>query len=161
MNGKSCIVWLDDCVGNCMNEKSRRLVSAGSTREHSEQVKQRTLWWRNNGESSHHSIGELCKINSISNCLDYTCRTWIVFNAPSRILEMSNVPIPAPVPPPREWVIWKPCRQSHPSASFRTLYITKETKRQQMFSSALLPHICRGECTYTSRTLSTSSAPSV
>ena len=33
-------------------------------------------------------------------------------------LEMRRVPMPEPVPPPREWVSWKPCRQSHPSASF-------------------------------------------
>ena len=26
----------------------------------------------------------------------------------SRILEIKSVPIPAPVPPPSEWVIWKP-----------------------------------------------------
>merc|ERR1719324_1827510 len=26
----------------------------------------------------------------------------------SRILEIKRVPIPAPVPPPREWVSWKP-----------------------------------------------------
>lgn len=26
----------------------------------------------------------------------------------SRIFEMRRVPIPAPVPPPSEWVIWKP-----------------------------------------------------
>ncbi|KAK2504641.1 hypothetical protein MC885_007791 [Smutsia gigantea] len=51
----------------------------------------------------------------------------------SRILLMSSVPIPDPVPPPSEWVSWKPCRQSQLSASFRT----------------------------TSRTASTSSAPSV
>ena len=29
----------------------------------------------------------------------------------SRIFEMRRVPIPAPVPPPSEWVIWKPERQ--------------------------------------------------
>ena len=38
----------------------------------------------------------------------------------SRILEIKRVPIPDPVPPPREWVIWKPCRQSQLSASLRT-----------------------------------------
>merc|ERR1719251_841078 len=38
----------------------------------------------------------------------------------SLILLISNVPIPEPVPPPNEWVIWKPCRQSHDSASLRT-----------------------------------------
>ena len=26
----------------------------------------------------------------------------------SRILEINKVPIPEPVPPPREWVIWNP-----------------------------------------------------
>merc|ERR1719207_228060 len=34
----------------------------------------------------------------------------------SRTLEMSKVPIPEPVPPPKEWHSWKPWRQSHPSA---------------------------------------------
>merc|ERR1719174_2679357 len=29
----------------------------------------------------------------------------------SRIFEISRVPIPAPVPPPREWLNWKPCKQ--------------------------------------------------
>lgn len=51
----------------------------------------------------------------------------------SRILEIKRVPIPDPVPPPREWASWKPCKQSQLSASFRT----------------------------TSNTVSTSSAPSV
>merc|ERR1711972_278946 len=51
----------------------------------------------------------------------------------SRTFEINNVPIPEPVPPPKEWHIWKPCKQSQPSASLRT----------------------------TSRTLSISSAPSV
>lgn len=31
---------------------------------------------------------------------------------------MSGVPIPEPVPPPSEWVSWKPCRQSQLSAPF-------------------------------------------
>eukprot|EP00442_Polarella_glacialis_P040681 CAMPEP_0115100888 /NCGR_PEP_ID=MMETSP0227-20121206/32859_1 /TAXON_ID=89957 /ORGANISM="Polarella glacialis, Strain CCMP 1383" /LENGTH=42 /DNA_ID= /DNA_START= /DNA_END= /DNA_ORIENTATION= len=35
----------------------------------------------------------------------------------SRTLEMRRVPIPDPVPPPSEWHIWKPWRQSQPSAS--------------------------------------------
>lgn len=35
----------------------------------------------------------------------------------SRILEMRRVPIPAPVPPPSEWVSWKPWRASQDSAS--------------------------------------------
>merc|ERR1712139_749624 len=43
----------------------------------------------------------------------------------SRILEINKVPMPAPVPPPREWVIWKPWRQSHPSASLRTTSSTE------------------------------------
>merc|ERR1719460_3562156 len=43
----------------------------------------------------------------------------------SRILEMSKVPIPAPVPPPSECVIWNPWRQSHPSASLRTTSSTE------------------------------------
>merc|ERR1719324_463744 len=38
----------------------------------------------------------------------------------SRTFETSSVPMPAPVPPPREWMSWKPCRQSQPSASLRT-----------------------------------------
>lgn len=36
----------------------------------------------------------------------------------SLIFEMRRVPIPDPVPPPNEWVIWNPWRQSHPSAYF-------------------------------------------
>merc|ERR1719378_142202 len=43
----------------------------------------------------------------------------------SRILLMRRVPIPAPVPPPSEWVIWNPCKQSQPSASLRTTSSTK------------------------------------
>jgi len=39
----------------------------------------------------------------------------------SRILLSSSVPMPDPVPPPRLCASWKPCRQSHPSASFRTI----------------------------------------
>ena len=38
----------------------------------------------------------------------------------SRILEINNVPIPEPVPPPNEWHTWKPCKQSQLSASFLT-----------------------------------------
>ena len=30
----------------------------------------------------------------------------------SRIFEIKSVPIPAPVPPPSEWVIWKPVHHS-------------------------------------------------
>merc|ERR1719199_46663 len=43
----------------------------------------------------------------------------------SRILEIRRVPIPAPVPPPSECVIWKPCKQSQPSASLRTTSSTE------------------------------------
>merc|ERR1719420_1216208 len=43
----------------------------------------------------------------------------------SRTFEMRRVPMPAPVPPPSEWVIWKPWRQSQPSASFRTTSSTE------------------------------------
>merc|ERR1719305_1261156 len=48
----------------------------------------------------------------------------------SRIFEIKRVPMPAPVPPPREWVIWKPWRQSQPSDSLRT------TSRTESMSSA-------------------------
>merc|ERR1719504_337612 len=43
----------------------------------------------------------------------------------SRIFEMRRVPIPAPVPPPREWQSWKPWRQSQDSASLRTTSSTE------------------------------------
>ena len=45
----------------------------------------------------------------------------------SQILLMSSVPIPDPVPPPSEWVIWKPWRQSHDSASLRITSRTEST----------------------------------
>merc|ERR1719174_3258820 len=45
----------------------------------------------------------------------------------SRILEMRRVPRPEPVPPPSEWVSWKPWRQSQPSDSFRTTSRTEST----------------------------------
>ena len=45
----------------------------------------------------------------------------------SRILEMSSVPIPEPVPPPREWVSWKPWTQSQFSVSLRTTSNTEST----------------------------------
>ena len=48
----------------------------------------------------------------------------------SRILEIRRVPMPEPVPPPSEWVIWKPWRQSQDSASLRT------TSRTESMSSA-------------------------
>jgi len=48
----------------------------------------------------------------------------------SLTLEIKRVPIPEPVPPPNEWVIWNPWRQSHPSASFLV------TSRTESMSSA-------------------------
>jgi hypothetical protein len=62
----------------------------------------------------------------------------------SLILDIKSVPIPAPVPPPSECVIWKPaltltgsagkidrnylpCKQSVPSASLRTTSRTEST----------------------------------
>jgi hypothetical protein len=48
----------------------------------------------------------------------------------SLTFEMSSVPIPDPVPPPSECVIWNPCRQSHPSAYFLA------TSRTESISSA-------------------------
>ncbi|KAK2500713.1 hypothetical protein MC885_009137 [Smutsia gigantea] len=45
----------------------------------------------------------------------------------SRTLLMSSVPIPDPVPPPSEWVSWKPCRQSQFSHSLRTTSRTEST----------------------------------
>ena len=45
----------------------------------------------------------------------------------SLILEMRSVPIPDPVPPPREWVSWKPWRQSELSASFLITSRTEST----------------------------------
>merc|ERR1711937_435648 len=45
----------------------------------------------------------------------------------SLIFEMRSVPMPEPVPPPRECVSWKPCRQSQLSASLRTTSNTEST----------------------------------
>lgn len=45
----------------------------------------------------------------------------------SRIFEISKVPMPDPVPPPRECVNWKPCRQSQLSDSLRTTSKTEST----------------------------------
>ena len=45
----------------------------------------------------------------------------------SRILEIRSVPIPDPVPPPKECVSWNPCKQSHDSDSFRTTSKTEST----------------------------------
>ena len=45
----------------------------------------------------------------------------------SRILEMRRVPMPEPVPPPSECVSWKPWRASHASASLRTTSRTEST----------------------------------
>ena len=45
----------------------------------------------------------------------------------SRILLIIKVPIPDPVPPPREWVSWNPWRQSQLSDSFLTTSRTEST----------------------------------
>ena len=45
----------------------------------------------------------------------------------SRIFEIRSVPIPEPVPPPSECVSWKPCRQSQDSDSLRTTSRTEST----------------------------------
>ena len=45
----------------------------------------------------------------------------------SLILDIRRVPIPDPVPPPREWVSWNPCRQSQASDSLRTTSSTEST----------------------------------
>ena len=45
----------------------------------------------------------------------------------SRILEMSSVPSPDPVPPPSECASWKPCRQSQFSDSLRTTSMMEST----------------------------------
>jgi len=48
----------------------------------------------------------------------------------SLTFEIKSVPIPEPVPPPNEWVIWNPYKQSQPSASFLT------TSRTESINSA-------------------------
>ena len=45
----------------------------------------------------------------------------------SLIFDSSSVPMPEPVPPPSECVSWKPCRQSHDSASRRRTSIAWST----------------------------------
>ena len=45
----------------------------------------------------------------------------------SLILEIRSVPMPDPVPPPKEWVNWNPWRQSHASDSFLTTSKTEST----------------------------------
>ena len=46
----------------------------------------------------------------------------------SRIFEMRSVPIPAPVPPPRECVIWKP----EGGVDNRTKHVTREANRGRL-----------------------------
>merc|ERR1712154_202607 len=53
----------------------------------------------------------------------------------SLILLINKVPIPEPVPPPKECVIWNPCKQSHDSASFLT------TSKTESINSAHLPSL--------------------
>merc|ERR1719354_1542242 len=45
----------------------------------------------------------------------------------SRIFNKRRVPIPDPVPPPREWKSWNPWAQSAFSTSFRMMSITSST----------------------------------
>ena len=45
----------------------------------------------------------------------------------SRIFDIKSVPIPEPVPPPKEWANWNPWRQSQPSASLRITSRTEST----------------------------------
>lgn len=81
----------------------------------------------------------------------------------SRILEMSRVPIPDPVPPPKEWASWNPCRrkinkvsikysrnksQSIPedSRSFQLLYaphLGQNQPTQHLQCSDPLPSCCQ------------------
>jgi hypothetical protein len=57
----------------------------------------------------------------------------------SRILEIKSVPIPAPVPPPREWVIWKPIRSTNVSHLLREDALGTRTL-QAVATLGLLPH---------------------
>ena len=95
-----CIVWFHHCV--------------------------RHLWRRDHGEGFHNAS----IVRSSWKCLQGMFGIWIWWREQKRIertfakhtasemrsgyssrtLEISNVPIPAPVPPPREWQSWKPCR---------------------------------------------------
>lgn len=45
----------------------------------------------------------------------------MIINTTSRNLDSSREPKPAPVPPPSEWIIWKPCRASQASACLRMI----------------------------------------
>ena len=40
----------------------------------------------------------------------------------SLIFEIKRVPMPDPVPPPKEWVSWKPCKKRWRSYSLKTLH---------------------------------------
>ena len=59
----------------------------------------------------------------------------------SRTFEIKSVPIPAPVPPPREWQSWKPCR---PELSLRP--ITKNVYNCLILPSPTLHVLTRLDC---------------
>ncbi|KAF4532310.1 hypothetical protein B566_EDAN010811 [Ephemera danica] len=63
----------------------------------------------------------------------------------SRILEMSRVPMPEPVPPPRECVSWNPCKQSQPSASLRTTSRTESTSSAPSVPTLAKHEVVRSE----------------
>ncbi|KAH3668706.1 hypothetical protein OGAPHI_002460 [Ogataea philodendri] len=52
---------------------------------------------------------------------------WLVQFQSSLADVIKRVPIPEPVPPPKEWVIWKPWSESQPSASLLTTSNTEST----------------------------------
>ena len=54
----------------------------------------------------------------------------------SRILEINKVPIPEPVPPPREWVIWNPKKGVNGGISATLRDVTLET----LGAFSFLPH---------------------
>ena len=68
----------------------------------------------------HHGVRDLGKGTTLK---VFIMRTAYV----SWILLMNRVPMPEPVPPPSEWVSWKPWRQSQLSDSFLTTSRTEST----------------------------------
>ena len=57
----------------------------------------------------------------------------------SRILEMRRVPIPAPVPPPSEWVIWKPIHHVIECFNFPSGHFNEAATYPASSSSLQLP----------------------
>lgn len=72
---------------------------------------------------------------------------WVAVHTTSRNFDRSREPRPAPVPPPREWIIWNPCIASQASAWERTC---SWAYSQSGFGSQIV---------IPTRMLSTSSAP--